>query len=90
MSNPSQNPNHIPQEFFNNVSPEMLNFTLNTGQNIFNQQRAKWMPGVSGFWLSLKTYFAVSNSYVVQKLSILSYPFSNKNWYRVPGKFLLS
>jgi hypothetical protein len=46
---------------FNNVSPEMINFGLNAGQNMLNQQRDKWMPGVSGFWHSLKYYFLVSS-----------------------------
>jgi len=47
---------------FNNVSPEMINFGLNAGQNMLNQQRDKWMPGVSGFWHSLKYYFLVSTT----------------------------
>jgi hypothetical protein len=46
---------------FQNVSPEMINFGLNAGQDILNKQKDKWMPGVSGFWSSLKYYFAVSN-----------------------------
>jgi hypothetical protein len=42
-----------------NVSPEVLNFGLSAGQDIINRQRARWMPGVSDFWHSLKIYFAV-------------------------------
>lgn len=51
----------IPQSFpgFQNVSPEMINFGLHAGQDILNKQKDKWMPGVSGFWLSLKYYFSV-------------------------------
>ena len=45
---------------FQNVSPEMINFGLHAGQDILNKQKDKWMPGVSGFWLSLKYYFSVS------------------------------
>ena len=50
------------QEFFRfqNVSPEMLNLGFSAGQDLINRQKDKWMPGVSGFWLSLKFYFAVS------------------------------
>ena len=50
-----------PQDFFKNVnvSPEVLNFGLSAGQDIINRQRARWMPGVSDFWHSLKIYFAV-------------------------------
>ncbi len=44
---------------FQNVSPEMINFGLNAGQDIINKQKDKWMPGVSGFWTSMKYYFAV-------------------------------
>jgi hypothetical protein len=47
-------------DYFKSVSPEMLNFGLNAGQDMFNKQRDKWMPGVSGFWHSLKYYFSVS------------------------------
>lgn len=48
------------QEYLKNVSPEMINLGIHAGQDMLNQQRDKWMPGVSGFWLSLKYYFAVS------------------------------
>lgn len=44
---------------FNNVTPEMLNYGFSAGQDMINKQRDKWMPGVSGFWNSLKIYFAV-------------------------------
>jgi hypothetical protein len=51
-----------PQDFFRfqSVSPEMLNFGLSASQDILNQQREKYLPGVSGFWSSLKVYFSVS------------------------------
>lgn len=71
---------HIPSNF--NVSPEMLNFGLRTGQDIISKQRDKWMPGVSGFWVSLKYYFSVSNSYVVTKMKTVLYPLGNKYWTR--------
>jgi hypothetical protein len=57
-SNSGKQP-HVP-DYFKNVSPEMLNFGINAGQDMINKQRDKWMPGVSGFWLSLKYYFSVS------------------------------
>lgn len=68
-----------------NVSPEMLSFGLNAGQDLLNQQKQKWMPGVSGFWNTLKIYFAVNNDYVVKKLSVLVYPPANTNWFRLPA-----
>jgi hypothetical protein len=48
-------------DYFKNVSPEMINFGINAGQEMINKQRDKWMPGLSGFWLSLKYYFLVSH-----------------------------
>jgi hypothetical protein len=41
------------------VSPEMLNFGQSAGQDMINKQTEKWMPGMSGFWASLKFYFSV-------------------------------
>jgi hypothetical protein len=49
---------------------------------LISKQRDKWMPGVSGFWISLKYYFSVSNTYVVKKLKIVLYPLANKSWTR--------
>lgn len=53
-----------PQDYmrFQNVSPEMVSFGLSAGQDMLSKQREKWMPGVFGFWLTLKSYFAVSLS----------------------------
>lgn len=69
-----------------NLSPEMLNYGLSAGQDIINRQRAKFMPGFSDFWCSLKIYFAVSNSYVLQKLAIILYPMKkNIIWGRIPA-----
>ena len=66
-NNPSTNPRGFPQQIpggemlgLQNVSPEVLNFGINAGQNILKQQTDRWMPGVSNFWLSLKYYFSVS------------------------------
>lgn len=69
--------------FLKGVNPEMLQFGFNTGKELLVKQKEKWLPGVSGFWVSLKIYFAVSNHYVVKKLIILMYPIGNKNWIRI-------
>jgi hypothetical protein len=61
-SQPNGPPQGNPQEFYqqySKISPEMLNFGLSAGQDMLNRQKAKWMPGVSDFWTSLKIYFAV-------------------------------
>jgi hypothetical protein len=63
----------------------MLNFGMNQGSAMLKQQQEKWMPGVSGFWQSLKIYFAVNNVYVVKKLSMILYPLgvkSSQSWIR--------
>lgn len=44
---------------FQNVSPEMINLGLNAGQDMLNKQKEKYLPGLFGFWISLKYYFAV-------------------------------
>jgi hypothetical protein len=59
--------NNFPgQEYLNfskNPSPEVLQFGLNIGKQLIQNQSDAWLPGVSGFWLSLKPYFAVSVAY---------------------------
>lgn len=83
-----QPPNIDPgQDFYNsfqNVNPEVLNLGLRAGQNMINMQRDRLMPGVSVLWHSLKIYFAVNNNFVLKKISLLLYPFLNKNWNRLP------
>lgn len=63
----------------------LMNYGLSQGQTLLKTQSDKWMPGVTGFWSSLKIYFAVNNSYVVKKLSMILYPIGvkkNQNWLR--------
>lgn len=67
------------------VSPQMLNYGLGVGQEMISKQRDKWMPGVSGFWNSLKIYFAVNNDFVIKRLATVLYPYSNKNFFRIPA-----
>ena len=70
-------------DYYTKLSPEMLNFGLSAGQDLLNRQKAKWLPGMTDFFISLRIYFAVSNSYVLKKLSILLYPISNQYWDEV-------
>jgi hypothetical protein len=75
-----------PMNLFRGENADMLmNYGLAQGQNLLKTQSDKWMPGVTGFWSSLKIYFAVNNSYVVKKLSMIMYPIGIKksqNWTR--------
>lgn len=67
------------------ISNEMLNYGLSAGQTILNQQKAKLLPGFSDFFSNLKIYFAVSNTYVLKKLSIVLAPMRNQMWGRIPA-----
>lgn len=70
-------------DFFQSVNPQMLNLGVETTSNMLKSQRDKYMPGVSNFWLSLKLYFMVNNSYVQKKLLLLMFPFKTTNWSRI-------
>merc|ERR1719456_1603759 len=75
----------IAMSFFNfkGVSPEMLNMGLSAGQASLDGVVYGMWPGMSSFWNSLKTYFAVNNKYVVNKLGLILYPMGNKSWSRM-------
>jgi hypothetical protein len=47
-------------DYLRHVTPEAMNIGISIGQDMLNKQRDKWMPGLSGFWHSLKYYFLVS------------------------------
>lgn len=70
-------------DFFQSVNPQMLNLGVETTSNMLKSQRDKYMPGVSNFWMSLKLYFMVNNSYVQKKLLLLMFPFKTTNWSRI-------
>jgi len=62
--NSSRETSASPSEFFlqnftKNVSPEMLNLGLSAGQASIDRVVWQVWPGMSNFWTSLKTYFAV-------------------------------
>jgi len=77
------NNNQWPQYNFNDP---MLNASLQAGANIIQTQAAmaaqQYMPGVNSIWGSLRTYFNVNNSFVVNKLSTMLFPFAKKDWNR--------
>lgn len=61
----------------------MMDFSIKASEQIIRTQKAKWMPGVSDFWSSLRIYFAVSNDYVMKKILIVLYPMRNQAWGRL-------
>ena len=89
--NPSSSRRHemgqgdfIQNQFQNaNFSPAMFDLGIRAGGEIISNTHAKWMPGVSDFWSSLRIYFAVSNNYVMKKILIVLYPMRNQAWGRV-------
>lgn len=48
------------QQYFPNVSPELINYGLSAGTDVLNKNADKWSAKASGFWTSLKFYFSVS------------------------------
>ena len=80
MSESSEEKTSVFNEKF---SPEMIQMGLSAGKHIISKQSEAWIPQVSQFWLGLKFYFSVSNSYVVKKLSHVLYPLGNKSWTRI-------
>ena len=51
----------MPSDFFNfkGVNPEILNLGISAGQASIDRVVWQVWPGMSNFWNSLKTYFAV-------------------------------
>ena len=89
--NPSSSRRHetgqgdfIQNQFQNaNFSPAMFDLGISAGKSIIDKEQAKWMPGISDFWSSLRIYFAVSNNYVMKKILIVLYPMRNQAWGRI-------
>jgi hypothetical protein len=56
------------------LNQEMFKLGLSKGTDYLNQRSDQLKPVFSNAFLSLKIYFAVSNQYVLLKLSKLLYP----------------
>jgi hypothetical protein len=55
---------------------------LSIGANMGRAAIGHYLPFASALWHSLRYYFDVNNSYVVNKLKLLVFPFKHKHWYR--------
>jgi protein transport protein YIF1 len=64
------------------VNPQMLGLAARAGKGTIDNVVSQMTPGMSNFWLTLKLHFAVDNSYVFKKISIILFPFRNKKWAR--------
>jgi YIF1 len=72
------------------VNEQMLNVGGTMAKSFISSNMARYQPGVHGFWTSLKYYFAVDNSYVRKKLTILLLPVVKKGWHRAPSDELIA
>ncbi|CAM9847481.1 unnamed protein product, partial [Choristocarpus tenellus] len=66
------------------VNAQMLNMGGNAAKSFFQSNVAQYQPRVSGWWYILKGYFAVNNTYVMQKMKVLLLPVIKKDWFRIP------
>lgn len=57
-------------------------YGVDNGKKIAQETVAKYMPGMSLLWDSLRYHFNVNNKYVVNKMRILLFPFRRSNWNR--------
>lgn len=64
------------------ITPEMMDMVT---EIISDRTKNVLFPRASDFWNDLKIYFAVSNSYVLKKISIVLYPMTmrNQSWGRI-------
>ncbi len=60
----------------------MMAMGVNAGRNFIEGGVAKYAPGVSDFYQTLRYYFAVNNSYVGNKLKAILLPVVKKSWVR--------
>jgi len=58
----------------------VLQHTLSTAVDSFKQ---RYTPGVHETYVSIKSYFAVDNAYVLSKLRVLAFPFRKASWRRL-------
>mmetsp|Transcript_5961 Transcript_5961/g.8972 ORF Transcript_5961/g.8972 Transcript_5961/m.8972 type:complete len:340 (+) Transcript_5961:48-1067(+) len=64
------------------MNEQMMNMGENMAKSFISSNVAKYQPGMSFFWLSLKYYFSVDHAYIIKKIKILLFPFFKKNWDR--------
>ena len=42
----------------------------------------RWIPGLNALWQTARFYFHVNSSYVVNKLSVVAFPWKKTSWRR--------
>jgi hypothetical protein len=65
--------------FSNDVTVDLA---ANAAKSFFASGTARMVPGLESSMLSLRTYFAVDNVYVVRKMKRILFPFLTKHWQR--------
>ncbi len=58
---------------------------LSIGANMGKAAIGHYLPFASALWHSLRYYFDVTNSYVLNKLQLVLFPFRHRHWYRQPA-----
>ena len=64
-------------------SDTMIDLAQGMGKNFLQNSTAKMIPGLESTMVMLRTYFAVDNKYVVQKMKKTLIPFLSKDWRRI-------
>ena len=79
--------------FFANANPSqpwaavanneaMIGLATTAGKNFIESGMVKMVPGLENAMLTLRTYFAVDNKYVLKKALKILFPFRTKHWKR--------
>ena len=60
----------------------VLDFASTAGRTFLQSGTARMVPGLESAMLTLRSYFAVDNRYVLRKMRLVLFPFLSKNWRR--------
>jgi len=64
----------------------MLDFASTAGKTFLQGGSARMIPGLESAMLTLRSYFAVDNKYVLTKMKKILVPFLSKQWRRQVSK----
>jgi hypothetical protein len=70
-------------DFFGQPANSMM---VQAASNIVTTTIGNYLPFASILWRNLRLYFHVNNSYVVNKLRVLLFPFRHPRWNRLTAE----
>lgn len=81
---PPQNLNQFAGQFMpeNMMENPVMQVGLAQTQKAMGETMDKLAPGMTGMWGTLKFYFAVDGTYVLNKLKLILFPYRHKHWKR--------